>query len=291
MNCTLTWLKNSAIKQWEEAGTLLIDILTKYLDLSLSLEENALSEGAPPPPKDLATRIDSALSSLQTVVDPHVSQARSALVRTRNRILCPIHELPREILSEIFMNAVFASPNASKPEPLEDNVTRMYLTLHNILGVCKVWRDIASNQGTLWAVIPIFDFPSRTREGKDKQVDTVLLRSIVRAKGHLHLVATQPCDTYAALLAALAPRFRTANISSKSRSSVRKALDFFLGWDSFGSFALSQLCVHQKRDESYFYKPPKQKNYVFPRNSPDQGLFEKLSQNLSLLRIRGAQLH
>ncbi|EUC54364.1 hypothetical protein RSOL_042840, partial [Rhizoctonia solani AG-3 Rhs1AP] len=131
------------------------------------------------------------------------------------------------------MNAIFASPNLTKPEPLEDNVIRICLTLHNIVGVCRAWRDIALSQGTLWTIIPVLTFHL----------------------GHLHLVATQPCR------------------------------------NSFESFALSELCVYQKRDESYYYKLPKEKHYVFPRNSPEQGMFEKLARNLSLLRIRGVQLH
>ncbi|CAE6468992.1 unnamed protein product [Rhizoctonia solani] len=279
---------NSAIKQWEEVGALLVTTLTKYLDLSLSLEENALSEGAPP--KDLATRIDSALFSLQTVVDPHICQARSALAMTRNRILSPIRNLPCEILLKIFINAIFASPNLTKPEPLEDNVVRIHATLHNIAGVCRAWRDVALTQGTLWSIIPIFDFPSHTRKGKRKQTDAVLLRSITRAKGHLHIVATEPSHSYTSILAMLARQFRTANISSKSRSSIRRTLDIFLVRPG-SSEALSELHLYQKQDESYYYKLPKEKHYLFPRNSPEQGMFEKLAQNLSLLRIRGVQLH
>ncbi|CUA77098.1 Protein U5 [Human herpesvirus 7 strain JI] [Rhizoctonia solani] len=282
----------TTIQQWEEAGASLVTALTKYLDLSLLLEQNALLEDNSG--KDLAMRIDSALSSLQTVVDSHMSRVRSALARTRNRILSPIHRLPREVLSGIFMNAIFAAPDLSKPEPVEDSVARIYLTLHNILGVCEKWRDIALTQGSFWSIVPVLDFPSRTRAGKIKQANAVLLRSILRAnlKGHLHLVVAQPCDSsYIEVLGALAVSFRAANISAGSRSSLRRTLDIFLSQGFPEDLALSQLSIHQKQDDSYLYKLPKVKNYVLSNNSPEQAVFEKLSQNLSSLRIRGAQFH
>ncbi|CAE6509368.1 unnamed protein product [Rhizoctonia solani] len=275
------------IRQWEEAGAALGAALTSFLELSLSLETNAMAEGTPP--KDLATRIDSTLRLVQTLVDQQISRTRSALVQARNRVLGPIYRLPYELLSEIFMDAVFAAPDLPKPEAMETTVTRVYLALRNLLGVCRRWRNTILDRGEFWSIIPILDMPLGGRMWNN--INYALPYSVERSKGDLHLAATRLYGPlYDSLLTPLTPRFRTINIATNDPSTVRQIMRVFLSPDLTEPPALSQVSIYQDQRESYYLTLPREGSYIFSPDSLEEKSFENLVLKLSVLRVRGAQL-
>ncbi|CAE6398775.1 unnamed protein product [Rhizoctonia solani] len=279
---------NAIISQWEEAGASLFVALRKYLDSSYSLEKEMLSQSKLP--KDLIVRIDTALYSL----DHQTATVRSTFTRMRNRTVSPIFRLPHEILSDIFMRVIFSTLDPTEFELIETSVTKMYLELYNLLGVCKAWRDVLLERGEFWSIIPIVNFspPMREVQPKRMNLDYFLSGSAGGPKGDLHLLATQPYDpSYDSILPALAPRFRTVNIITKRRSTIKSIIDVFLNPRLPEPLALSQLSVYQDQGYSYYHVHPGEKNYVFLPGSSKQELFKELTRKLSVLRVRGAQFH
>ncbi|KAG8731015.1 hypothetical protein FRC11_005355, partial [Ceratobasidium sp. 423] len=286
-----------SILQWEEAGALLATALTKYLNLSLSLRQNSLSKNISS--AYLAARIDSALGSLHPVLDRQISQARSTLAQTRNRIMSPICCFPEEVLSEIFVHVITASISVYRwsryDDRMEQSVIHMYRELHTLLGVCSVWRDVAINRSRLWSIIPFVDPLPRSRTWKTARSARIIKSSIERAgEGDLYLAVTQPCD--ARLFASLrefASRFHTVNIDAGTgQSTISVAMDMFLHHHSPGPLALSELSLRQQRDSAYFQRVPQEGDFLFaPPSSQEQASFTELVQNISILRISGVQLN
>ncbi|KAG8689324.1 hypothetical protein FRC11_003153 [Ceratobasidium sp. 423] len=232
-----------AIREWEEAGVSLSTAPTKYLSMSLSLGARSVSEGIPL--ESLATRVDVALGSLHITLEREIVQARSTLAQTRNRILSPVFRFPEEVLSEIFINVVFAPTNQLESDveevdtwPMEYSIMKIYRALHKLLAVCSVWRKIALARGVFWCTVPIFDSPIRVM--RRKQATNL---SIERAgTGDLHLVATLPYGSNVLDLDALAKhatRFRTANILTKVDHTTRAIMETLLDQASPGPSALS----------------------------------------------------
>ncbi|CAE6467274.1 unnamed protein product [Rhizoctonia solani] len=278
-----------AIRQWQEAGAFLENALSRYLELSISLKENVSPQDTPP--KDLATQIDFALERIQGTIIQRISYTRATLAQMRNRALSPTYYLPREVLSEIFINVVFAPSDLSPfaPEPLKTRVTQMYRALYNLLGVCTVWRDVALNYGLLWSIIPLLGSPSRTPI--DENSSSVPMHILERSKGGLHLVATRPCDLMCeSILAERVPRFHTINISTSSQSTLENILKIFLNENGPERLSLSELSIYLDQDDSYYDALPHEADDLFPLDLMKQASFTRLVPNLSALRVRGAQL-
>ncbi|CAE6454627.1 hypothetical protein ACGC1H_002472 [Rhizoctonia solani] len=280
-----------SVKLWEEAGAQAATALSKYLELSLSLERHCLLDATPP--AYLAARIDSALSSLHSVLNHHISEARSTLAQTRNRVRSPIYCFPEEVLSEIFSYAV--SNAAESPfsfmDTVDATVIKTHHQLHTLLGVCSVWRNIALNQTELWTVVPIVNTLLRTGNWIDAQFSRIITRSIERAgtKG-LHLAVTQSCNSRVlATLRDFTSRFHTVNIDA-GELTISHIMDMFLHPTSPTSPTLSQLSLRQEREPAYFEQIPREFNSLFGSSSDEQSSFADLVQNLSALRISGVQL-
>lgn len=144
---------SSVIKRWEDARDLLASTLTSYLDSCISLEV-ALGRGHTGT-RDIASRIDLTLDSIQRDMARQLVQSTSILAQTRNKLVSSIWQLPGELLSEIFFQVVYTAEN--KNRRMQDGVRAMYSNLHSLMAVCSVWRNITLTQAVLWETIPACD--------------------------------------------------------------------------------------------------------------------------------------
>ncbi|CAE6481320.1 unnamed protein product, partial [Rhizoctonia solani] len=242
MISTATHLLTPAVhvQHWEQAGASLANAVDVYLNLCLSLEVNSLKEGIPP--KHLVTRIDFALGSLHTIIGGRIAQARSALCRTRNQVASPIYCFPEELLAEIFAYVTFA--NAVEPIDMESRVISIYRSLHNLVGVCSTWRNIALSQGALWSTIPILEsnLPLVCRRGTELSLRRAKNRDLHLAASLLH--TPRVLDYHD--LGENASRFRTINITSTNHDNITHIMDTLL--ESGKLARLSELSIRAKQD-------------------------------------------
>ncbi|KAL5632278.1 hypothetical protein ACGC1H_000324 [Rhizoctonia solani] len=275
------------IEKWEEAGGSLTATLRNYLNLSVSLGMNSLKEDIPP--KAIATRIDVALETLHTTISIHIFQARSKLAHTRNQILSPTYRLPNEVLTEIFAYVVFTPLDPYDPITMTDSLVKMYRSLHTLANVSCMWRSLALSRGEFWSTVPIVDPDYSPLSLRFKQATNL---SLTRAThGDLHLAAIR--DHQHRPICSLrdhASRFRTVNITSKSRYAINSTLRPFLTLDS--SNRLTELSLRVESDALSEPKDPLQdKDHLFPLNGEDRETFDKLLKSLSVIRICGVPIH
>ncbi|CAE6500141.1 unnamed protein product [Rhizoctonia solani] len=210
----------SFIQEWENAGASLASAISRFLDLSTQLESQCIKTETTP--SDLIALIDSSLSSFQTRLNGQLTQARLALVKTRNRLTraSSILRLPEEVLTDIFLHFVYSSHEDNRfsdVRMMDSAVELIYRRLHVLLGVCASWRNIAISCGSLWFLIPIVD----PTVGRPRALATEL--SVQRAGNRpLHLAVFKPHYSYTRLQT-LAPRFsqvESINIWSDSESGI-----------------------------------------------------------------------
>ncbi|KAH7320542.1 hypothetical protein B0J17DRAFT_685111 [Rhizoctonia solani] len=271
------------MQRWEEAENLLASSVTKYLDLSLSLETNCLGEEIPQ--GYLASRIDSSLGSLHTLLDRQIVEARSTLIRVRNRMSSPVYRFPEEVLSEIFTNAVFTS-GFWEADVNEHKTIQFYRRIYNLIGVCSTWRNIIISRGVFWSIVPMI---YSTRQYLATKHATGL--SLERAQGRpLHFIAflsnwpyNFPC------WAEHASRLQTVSISTNTdaHQAMRRLLEGLLCSDPL---SLSQLSLCHTYEPSYYNQLPHEDEYIFNNSTPEHPL-NILIHNLSILRIKGTQFY
>ncbi|KDN34374.1 hypothetical protein RSAG8_12540, partial [Rhizoctonia solani AG-8 WAC10335] len=287
-----------AIEKWEEAGASLAAALSKYLELSISLGMSSLKENTPP--KVTATRIDTTLESLHVTISGQISQARSTLARTRNHILSSTYRLPDEVLAEIFAYIIFVPSDPYDPVSMSDSLVKMYRQLHTLASVSCMWRNLALSRGEFWSTVPIVDPDYSPFSLRFKRATKL---SLTRAThGDLHLAAIRDYRYRPiGLLRDHASRFRTVNITAKSRYSIDSTFRPFLKLGP--SKRLSKLSLRIESEA-----PPKQNNlildedHLFPFSSEDRESFDELInedresfdeliKSLSVVRICGVQIH
>ncbi|CAE6345162.1 unnamed protein product [Rhizoctonia solani] len=275
---------SSTIKQWEEAGASLATALGHYLHLSLNLGVTALKYGTPP--NYLATRIDSALQTLHVSLDQQVTQARSTLAHTRNRIVCSINRLPNEILPEIFLHVIFPDSDLDSP-PMKKRITTMYRSLYDLISVCSEWKKIILARGYFWSIIPITDLTLST----DRSSCTT--RRILESSSgtDLHLAAVLDYMPHGQndlnYLSEHASRVQSINIMTKSRFVIIPILDQFRQLDSSGK--LSEISINY-REPFHPTGLPGEFDYIFLPRSTEQELFKELLARLSIVRLSGSPL-
>ncbi|KAG8756835.1 hypothetical protein FRC11_004974, partial [Ceratobasidium sp. 423] len=263
-----------ATKQWENARDSLSIALRGYLDSCISLE-NGFEYGYNSA-KDLASRIDSTLESLQHEMSLQLIQSTATLARIRNRAASPIWSLPEEILSQIFLNVVYSPGTRSLL--MGACLQKMYHNLHNLIAVCSVWRMVALTRGQLWEAVPASDDPI-----KYQAMDLSIERSRGRA---LCFATTLPKDGIPPLLieavTAHAPRFRALNLKGMELNKIRNIIAAVLKADTLSQ--LSELSIH--------CTSVKTKGICVVRpDSPEQDAFNALINSLSVLRLAGTQIH
>ncbi|CAE7211833.1 unnamed protein product [Rhizoctonia solani] len=143
---------NLELEQWHDAGTLLATAVQRFCDLSVSLEIQCSTANWKLP--DLVTRID----SLQSILDGQLVRARMALINIRNKLSGrSILHLPDEILSDIFMQYVYAPSEEYSMSPMSRRIEDIYQRVHTLLGVCAAWRRVGIACHDLWTMVPLAD--------------------------------------------------------------------------------------------------------------------------------------
>ncbi|KAL5637331.1 hypothetical protein ACGC1H_001093 [Rhizoctonia solani] len=286
---SLTQTTSPAIRQWEEARAALDVAMTKYLDLSCSLEASSLREGAS---TTGLSNIGSALETFHVKLEQHITRARSTLADTQNKINSPIYRVPREILFEIFAHVVYTPdiPLGHYHYPMTNTLIDNYHAVYRLLGVCSVWRTIILTRGSFWSMVPVMDPAIALYPGSLKRHPCSTSLSLERAGGgdlHLAVALLDPATNNTNDLTQFAPRFRTINVMCKSHSVIHRILDYFRDYDSSSRLTDLSVCLKSQG----FNEVPQENDYVFPSGSPKQLLFERLVKSLSVLRVRGAMFH
>ncbi|EUC60834.1 F-box-like protein [Rhizoctonia solani AG-3 Rhs1AP] len=272
----------SAIREWEIAGLSLSGALENYLDLSTNLGTKALRENIHP--KHTIARIDSALQSLHTVLTQQLTIVHSTLARTRNQLASVVYYLPHEILSEIFMRAVYVcSPighDTSNTMSMKATLLDMFRNLCSLQSVCHLWRDIILSRGVFWHFVPAYctDIPGlRCTEATDL--------ALKRSNGDLHLAAVVKSHLPGEIRTLKTfSRFRKVNISAKTRAPISDLIRRVI--EPGPPLILSELSLYEKAD---YHDPFRHNNVqVFSHTDACWNSFCQLISSLSILRVRGA---
>ncbi|KAF5338950.1 hypothetical protein D9611_008784 [Ephemerocybe angulata] len=131
----------------------------------------------PPPPPPMARSKSSTISSLRDAISSLEAQMSQLLAQKRElqsrldqevRVQMPVHRLPSELLSSIFIMGVM-----SVGQDEEENT----VMLGTIMLVCRQWNEVALNTPTLWSKVNVSPHDS-----------------IVRAKRRLERSKSSPLD-------------------------------------------------------------------------------------------------
>ncbi|KAJ1304404.1 hypothetical protein OPQ81_005553 [Rhizoctonia solani] len=284
----------AAIREWKEAGAELSNSLSKYLDLCSSLKTTSLQEGVRA--LDLANRVDSVLRTLHAKLDQQLALSRAALSRTRNELISPLHHLPEELLSEIFMNIVFGDdvwedPDGFGPCSMEGSLSAMRQHLYRLLHVCSTWRNVILARDIFWSTVGTYRVWASSHGSFLSRTNVNL--HIRKSEGvNLHLVVALPLAEDFELdgLREHASQFRTINIESEYNgpsSSVKNVIDIFL---KNRPSSLSELSISHVTSESYATHILPEEMHIVHYNSSDWVSFLAIVKSLSVLRIKGATL-
>ncbi|EUC60914.1 hypothetical protein RSOL_375790, partial [Rhizoctonia solani AG-3 Rhs1AP] len=242
------------------------------------------------PPKVLATQIDSALDTFHIELEQRVAQSRSILARTRNQVLSisPISCLSNEILSEIFTYVVYDPIDPSNPVPMESSLVKIYKSLHCLLGVCSIWRNVILARGSFWSMIPIIELSSSSislrSQGRPCSTGLSLERS---GTTDLHLAAIfgkiSKCDDID--LTKYLSRLRSINIIARSTFVIGRLLNQILKPGS--PLHVSELSLRFESKVFSDHIPPQRPclSHIEPWTN-----FEDLLESLSVLRLSDIML-
>ncbi|CAE6498046.1 unnamed protein product [Rhizoctonia solani] len=274
---------SEAMREWEEAGTLLINAFTRYLDLSRSmcstLEIKRNSGG-------LLAKIDSLLLGFCVTLDQHLNELRMTLTKSRNRVGSPIYSLPEEILCRIFSHNVYGLDASLSKIPMPGRVWTIYHRIYTLISVCTVWRKIGLSYGAFWSILPVFDL------GQSHEVLPPTEHILQRASsGDLHLAVSIQHPQLVQLQNLLDPlkayifRFRTVTISSGSSYIAKVLVDVLLSHNAIES--ISKLSLQRKvvGRATKALTLPRADDYLNPGGYPLQTQLGQLIQSLSVLRI------
>ncbi|CAE6474345.1 unnamed protein product [Rhizoctonia solani] len=264
-----------ATNRWEDARSSLANSLKTYLNSCISLDLDPDLGYGHSNTKDLASRIDSTLGSLHEM-SLQFAQSIATISRIRNKFASPIWSLPKEIISEIFLNIVYAPETMNLP--MTKCLQTMYRNLHSLMAVCSVWRHLALIQGQLWETVPASNDPI-----KRVAVDLSIERSRGRA---LRFAAILPKGGAPAfLLKAVteqASRICSLNVQCLESKPLRDIITAVLKADA--PSRLSQLSIYCR---SYKHM----KAYILLPDSPNYSTFNELMKSLSALRLGGLRIH
>ncbi|KAG8701546.1 hypothetical protein FRC11_012074, partial [Ceratobasidium sp. 423] len=197
-----------------------------------------------------------------------------------------------EILSEIFMHAVYGYNDVLEHRPrMEIRVREIYRWLHNLLGVCSTWRNVAMNRQAFWSIIPVVD-PEDGFGGARCYSTKVSLQRAGDQGLHLAISGRERgVDFLNQRLGALKGnfhRFRTINISLESLRDVFSVLTNLLEESTPEKISHLSLSRWHQFGTSNPHSPQDYFNgascHVLPQ-------FNRLIASLSALRISNVPLH
>ncbi|CAE6435331.1 unnamed protein product [Rhizoctonia solani] len=285
---SLTQSNSTTIQKWEGAGAVLLDALSKYLDLCGSLKTTLLQQDSNP--LDLAGQIDSALGSLHVTLDQQFALSRATLARTRNELVSPLYHLPEELLSDIFMNVVFSndvwtSRGDCGPLSMEDSLTMMQRHLYSLLHTCSMWRSVILNRNVFCSIVGTYKVWSR---GSQYPTNANLpIRGTKEGSLNLAVALRLPGDFDWGALRNHAHRFRSINIAGGIHHPTlsKDIIDVFL--ENIPS-QLSELSIRHATAKEWSQSfVPSEGQYIIPHSSSDWAPFLEIVKSLSILRISG----
>ncbi|CAE6474799.1 unnamed protein product [Rhizoctonia solani] len=276
-------LPPTAIKKWQDAGASLIVASKDYLDLCLDLAHDSFSEAEKP--TDIATRIDMAFDN----ISDQLLKIKSTLGRTRNRLVSPLHRLPEEVLSTIFMNVVFDLNHPGVPDStlMEEDIHLIYRRLYRLLGVCSTWRDILVARGVFWSMIPMVISPSTKKQAPFE----LSMQRAGGAKLHLVAVAESPdiSQDVVEILTKFGPRFRAITLSAGDQQVLIDSIDQLLQQGQVGTLTeLSIRSIDAFNSPSWF---PSGDSYILKVDDSRQTSFVRLLAALTTFHINGAHFY
>ncbi|KDN33991.1 hypothetical protein RSAG8_12922, partial [Rhizoctonia solani AG-8 WAC10335] len=206
---------------------------------------------------ELVAKVDPAIK----VISDQLFETRLTLEWTRKRLASPIHRLPEEMVSTIFMNVIFDFSHSDIPDStlMEQNVYEVYRSTRE-LGPFKL--------------------------------------SLKRAGGsNLHLVAVADSGSadisknLTEVLTEYSSRFYAINLSIRDPRILVDAVDKLLQEDNTGSLTkLSIRCVNAFNNQSWLPSDDRD-SYVFHHDDLRQILFTRLVGALRTFRINGVHFH
>ncbi|KDN42278.1 hypothetical protein RSAG8_06945, partial [Rhizoctonia solani AG-8 WAC10335] len=257
---------SAIVRAWEEATESLSKSLSSYLDSCISLENYSQKSNAVA--REIAPLINfPSLDSAHTKFFGDLVRASFTLARMRNAVLSRFNTLPKEIISQIFLDVVYSSAPTDKPNPsmlgsLETILTR----IDNLLSVsdselARPTRRIASL--------------SLQRSWESKYDNRLYLAAILPS---CYNASNFPAPN------GRAPRFSVINIQARTINGTINLLSSLI--ESQSTQVLSELSIyHYHIEKGRFLNPPQ--HYLtdsFP-DSRKQRMID-LMGSLSVLRIR-----
>ncbi|KDN39040.1 hypothetical protein RSAG8_09076, partial [Rhizoctonia solani AG-8 WAC10335] len=230
---------------------------------------------------------DSTLAAVHAAIFRHLEESSSALARTRNRLTSQFFRFPEEIISKIFVCFIYDNTSAEASKSMKQEIWLVYRRLYTLLGVCSVWRNIVTNRGALWSVIPIVSNLSVAKWGPSELC-------LQRASGSiLHLAASTEFPSsrtdLVAILAEHGPRFHTINISVDTVTALQDAIGVLLQHNTPSSLTELRLRLNDVLDPTDGL--PGNEEYIIDRDSSQHASFVDLVKNLTILRVYGAHFH
>ncbi|KAG8755566.1 hypothetical protein FRC11_005947 [Ceratobasidium sp. 423] len=197
--------------------------------------------------------------------------------------MSPLCNFPLEILSEIFLNVIYLPAVRT----MEDGILSIYKSIHNLLGVCSVWRNVVQSRAAFWSLIPIF-YPTLDPPGH-RATNLSLQRA---GDGPLHLAAviSRASSPTVKTLREYIHRFSSINLLSETRSPINEVIKLLL-WNNTPLF-LRELSIRHVGESAAGKRLPRESEYLISDESfIDHDRFKRLVQSLSAFRMSGIPIH
>ncbi|CAE6455910.1 unnamed protein product [Rhizoctonia solani] len=271
------------VEQWKETGSDLAGSLSRYLDSCLLLSK--ASENAGVDRKDLISHFDSTLQpgALLTMLSEQLAKSREVLSKARNKLASPIYNFPAEILSRIFL--YFVEDDSDSPTYVEFTVRTFYHSVHTLLGVCSVWRNVGISMPHLWNLVPVIRDVRFTLSWQATSLS--LRRSKTLPLDLAVMIPHVVPERLAARLAKHASRFQTINILAEEPCTIQEIMDPLLKRNVSDSLTELSLCVSDLEQLDRLDNHP---YYMFSPRSPTHPLLVELLQSITRFRLFGATL-
>ncbi|CAE6345766.1 unnamed protein product [Rhizoctonia solani] len=182
-----------------------------------------------------------------------------------------LHDLPNEVLCHIFATAIF-DPD---PERVTDfsttSISSIYRRLFILISVCSRWQTLCVSTASFWSVIPL---SNRWGVSDDAMMNIYLERA---KNSNLHLIGDPTgLDQLQYVIAKYGRCVRTLDLSGDKLNSFYETVIDLLSYTTLEYITNLSIC---RRSLSLI-------TCVIP-NSYEDGLSNKLSKSLNILRLRG----
>ncbi|CUA78487.1 Chaoptin [Rhizoctonia solani] len=270
------------MQQLVEINTSLANAASRLWDLSIAIEAHHTPTNTLYP--GLYDCLNSSLRLLDHTLNEKLLPARLALAKAHSQSIGSIMSLPDEILSSIFVSAVYDPNDKKYPFPATDmhtHLCQIYRRVHSLLEVCTRWRNVGIACSRLWKIIPLSIAP----DGSRRLLSTEL--SLQRARGdNLHLVAISPCPLpyFSEKLAGHWHRLSNLNIWSdhSSPTVIRDILNLLIQHGAPRSISKLSLIWSPWPWES---SDPQSQSSLHAQLAQSEPQFSQLLHSLAVLRI------